>query len=266
MVRRVSVPDPSKSREVLFPNRMQACFGSHLPGWVLPQRPVHPRPPGSEMFSASYSFPPPSRDQELARETRWSAVKNPGPGAIVIAGCAGRGGNRRARPPSRRNLIGFRVKSPDSVCDPAGIIPVRIFRPKFHRQQTLRIFRRLSLRFEFNDTRLYFLEVSMLLTDQRGITYLAVSRHNFPRLKGFQLIQDHEPVFSVRICIGKDWEKTIERHIPREEDSIFLDENKAITPRVRRSKPKQPSRHPAQVEFYFMVENDIGRTRFDVLQ
>lgn len=106
----------------------------------------------------------------------------------------------------------------------------------------------------------------MLLADQRGITYLTVSRHNCPRLKGFQLTQDIEPVFSVCICIGKDWEKTIERHISREEDSIFLDENKAITPRMRRSKPKQPGRHPAQIEFYFTVENDIGRTRFDVLQ
>src|SRR5467141_3654830 len=106
----------------------------------------------------------------------------------------------------------------------------------------------------------------MLLTDQRSVTYLAVSRHNRPRLKVFQLIQDDQPVFPVRVCVGKDREKTIEHHIPREEDSIFLDENEAITPRMRRSKPKQPSRHPAQVEFYFMVENDIGRTRLDVLQ
>src|SRR5882762_5439310 len=69
MVRRVSAPDPSKSREVLFPRRPRACFANHWLGWAQPQRPVRPRPPGSEMFSASYSFPPSSRNQELARET-----------------------------------------------------------------------------------------------------------------------------------------------------------------------------------------------------
>src|SRR6266850_434665 len=69
MVRQVSAPDPSKSREVLFPNRMQACLRNHRPGWARPQRPFHSRPPGSEMFSASYSFPPSSRYQTLVRET-----------------------------------------------------------------------------------------------------------------------------------------------------------------------------------------------------
>src|SRR5882672_7797367 len=69
MVRRVSAPDPSKSREVLFPRRPRACSGNHWLCRAPPQRPVHSRPPGSEMFSASYSFPPSSRDQVLARET-----------------------------------------------------------------------------------------------------------------------------------------------------------------------------------------------------
>src|SRR5713226_10398592 len=35
---------------------------------------------------------------------------------------------------------------------------------------------------------------------------------------------------------------------------------------MRRSKPKQPRCHPPQVEFYFAVENNIGRARLDVLQ
>jgi len=73
--------------------------------------------------------------------------------------------------------------------------------------------------------------------------------------------------FSVsHLPFGKDREKTIDHNIPREEDSIFFDENEAITPRMRGSKPKHPSRHPAQVESYFTVENVVGRTRLDVLQ
>src|SRR5882672_3161464 len=76
MVRRVSAPDPSKSREVLFPRRPRACSENHWLCRAPPQRPFHSRPPGSEMFSASYSFPPSSRDQVLARETCSSECSN----------------------------------------------------------------------------------------------------------------------------------------------------------------------------------------------
>jgi hypothetical protein len=45
-----------------------------------------------------------------------------------------------------------------------------------------------------------------------------------------------QPVFSTRTRIGKDWEKSVNHHISREEDAVFLDEFKIISSRMRRPK------------------------------
>ena len=46
----------------------------------------------------------------------------------------------------------------------------------------------------------------------------------------------------------------------------MLDENKIISPRMRRPEPKQSHRNSAQIEFCFPIEEDVGRAGLDVLQ
>ena len=158
------------------------------------------------------------------------------------------------------------VESLDRVSNPAGIFPVRIFRAKFHGQQLLRFVGRLPLSFEFRDARLHGLEVGALDADERCVAHFAVAGNNRARVKLIELIQDGQPVFSARVRIGKDGEKSIDHRIAREENSILLDENKVIAPRMRRPKPKQPHRDSAQIEFCFVIEKDVGRAGLDVLQ
>src|SRR2546428_12699095 len=92
-----------------------------------------------------------------------------------------------------------------------------------------------------------------------------MARDNGARLKGLELIQDAQPVFSVRVTVGKDGEEAIDHHVTGKEDLIFLDVNGGISARVSRPNPKQPSRHSTQIEFYLAIEENIGRPRPCVL-
>ena len=75
---------------------------------------------------------------------------------------------------------------------------------------------------------MYCLEVRALCVDERGGTHFAVAGNDRARVKLIELIQNGQPIFSARVRIGKDGEKSIDHRIPREENSIFLDENEKV--------------------------------------
>ena len=80
------------------------------------------------------------------------------------------------------------------------------------------------------------LQVTTLCVDERAIAYFAVARNDLVRVKIVQPIQDVQPVFPTRVRIGKAREKSVNHHIPREENAVFLDEYKIISLRMRRPK------------------------------